>query len=178
VPGSSINVASTRNGYLFIPGNGMANAQRMSVRAGGTFAIGNDAPTASPAVTIAAYPVTWPAGNPSASNPSSSLADNAVIGTTAIVSQQLATSNIKLATGLPWALLFDLEGDSSSGLVQLLSGNIIMDGTAGTVTAGLVSGLSAINFSLPVPFGIVFGVTFSVSDPLATASLYQADLSL
>lgn len=178
VPGASIGVASVKNGFLFVPGNGEANAQRISIRAGGNFTIGNNAPSASPAVTIALYPVTFTNGNPADSNPSAlGLTSTASIKATAIISQTFAAAS-DLAGFYPWALTVDLQGDTLSGLVQASGGNIAIDGVSGTFTAGLASGLTSINFSSAAPFGLVVGVTFSVSDANALANMYQFDLSL
>jgi hypothetical protein len=181
LPGASIGVASTKSGFLMIPGNAEANAQRMEVRAVGNFSIGNNAPAASPAVTLALYPVTFPDQIASIANSNANqqnTASTAVIGATAIVSQTFAAASDKVGTAQPWSLSAVLAGDSLSGLVQLVGGDIVMDGTAGTVTAGLVSGLSGINFSNVVPFALVIGVTFSVSDAAASANMYQFQLSL
>lgn len=175
-PGASIGVASLKNGILFVPDNGEANGQRITIKAGGNYLIGVDAPSASPSCTIGLYPVTFANATAVAnSNPASTLASTAVIGATAIVSQ---TQTLNIVGAAPWALQVDLLGDSTSGLVQLCSGSIVMDGTAGTVTAGLVSGLSGINFSSVAPYGLVVGVTFSVSDAQASANMYQFYLEL
>lgn len=176
-PGASIGVASVKNGFLFVPGNGEANAQKLSIRASGNLTIGTPS-GASPAVTIALYPVTFTNGNPADSNPSAiGLTSTASIKATAIVSQTFAAAS-DLAGFYPWQLSVDLVGDSLSGLVQQVRGDIDIDGVAGTFTAGLVTGLSSINFSNPAPFGLVVGVTFSVSDNNAAANMYQFDLSV
>ena len=169
VPGASIGVASTNNGYLLVPANNVVNGQRMSVRATGNFAVG-DITGACPTVTIGLYPVTFTGGLSTAS-----------IGATAIISQVSALqANINAL--YPWALSVDLAGDSGSGLVQQLSGAIVIDGVNTNLTAGLVTGLSKINFgALPqgqtAPFGLVIGVTFSISEAGNTATMYQFDLS-
>src|SRR5271156_1148995 len=51
-PGASIGVGSTKNGYLYIPGSGAVNAQRLSVRATGTFSTVGEA---SPTITLGLY---------------------------------------------------------------------------------------------------------------------------
>jgi hypothetical protein len=60
-------------------------------------------------------------------------------------------------------------------LVTLYDPFILIDGTAGSTSGsvGLVTGLTGINFSNPVPYGLVVGVTFSVSDASAAANMYQ-----
>lgn len=164
VPGASIGVASTKNGYLYCPGVGKANAQRLTVRASGNFTIGTPGGgVASPAVTVGLYPVTF-SGNTPAGTPT--------IGS-AIVSQILAAANDSFGY-YPFALDVDLQGDNLSGIVQSLAGNIVIDGTAGSFSTAAI--LSSVNMLAPVPFAFVVGVTFSVSDSLASANLYQFDL--
>jgi hypothetical protein len=53
--------------------------------------------------------------------------------------------------------------------------DIAIDGVAGTFTASAAG--TGINMNSPVPFALVVGVTFSVSDTAALANLYQLDLS-
>jgi hypothetical protein len=160
----SISATSGLNGIIVPHGNNVNNGQILRVRTAGDFAIGNDAPTASPAVTLALYPVTFVGLIP-------------IIGSTAVVSQVVAGASVKIPGGQPWVLSADLMCTSLSGLVSLVSGYINMDGTAGTVTPGLVSGLSGIDMSSPLPFGLVVGFTFSVSDPFAIANMYQFGIS-
>jgi hypothetical protein len=177
VPGSGIGVTSTKNGFLFVPDNNEANAQRLNVTASGNFTIGSGA-TTSPAVTIGLYPVTFTGSAQINSNPSAlGLTSTASIGATPILSATFAGAS-DLTGFYPWALTCDLQGDSSSGLVQLLSGSIVIDGTGTASTIGLVSGLSGINFATVAPYGVVVGVTFSVSDPGALANMYQFIMSL
>lgn len=173
VPGASIGVASTNNGYLLVPANNVVNGQRMAVRATGNFAVG-DITGACPTVTIGLYPVTFTGGLSTAS-----------IGATAIISQ-VSTLQANINALYPWALNADLSGDTGSGLVQALSGSIVCDGVAGSFSAALVTGLTKINFApgstLPAsgqvaPFGLVVGVTFSISEAGNTANMYQFDLS-
>ena len=164
VPGASIGVASTKNGYLYCPGVGKANAQRLTVRASGNFTIGTPGGgVASPAVTVGLYPVTF-SGNTPAGTPT--------IGS-AIVSQIFAAAS-DLIGYYPFALNADVQGDNTSGIVQSLAGNIVIDGTAGSFSTAAI--LSSVNMLAPVPFAFVVGVTFSVSDSLASANLYQFDL--
>src|ERR1700677_35486 len=176
-PGSGIGVTSTKNGFLFVPDNNEANGQRLTVAASGNFTIGSGA-TTSPAVTVGLYPVTF--ANATAqinSNPSAlGLTSTATIGATPIISATFAAAS-DLTGYYPWALTCDLEGDSTSGLVQVLSGSIVIDGTGTSATIGLVSGLTGINFASVAPYGVVVGVTFSVSDPGALANMYQFIMS-
>jgi hypothetical protein len=167
VPGASINVASTKNGYVFIPGNGEANGQVLNVRVGGNFTIGTPGSgVASPAVTVGLYSATFLNGNPGST---------ATINSTAILSQQWAGSSDVLP---PYGFSLDaqISCESGSGLARMSWGHTEIDGTAVVVAGGLISGLTGINMSNPVPFALLVGVTFSVSDAQASANLYQFDL--
>jgi len=178
VPGSSIGVSSLKNGYVWIPGNNESNGQRLGVRASGYFQIGGPIP--SPVVTLALYPVTLSTAFPNMGQPQNALASSATVGSTAIVSGSTTGSSGEQAfgTNYPWALDAQIVADGSSGLAQLLSGQVILDGNNTPASAGLISGLSGLVMSNPVPFGLVVGVTFSVSNTANSASMLQFDLSI
>src|SRR5271156_4184182 len=57
LPGVSIGVPATKNGYVMWPGNNAANGQNLSITATGNFEVG--AGGTCPAVTIGLYPVTF-----------------------------------------------------------------------------------------------------------------------
>jgi hypothetical protein len=98
---------------------------------------------------------------------------------TPIVSQQEVNNQFLTGAVATWIIGFDLMGDNQSGLVQLVSGFISSNnGSFGTVNPGLVSALSNINFSAPIPFGLVIGIQFSVSDASASGSLWTFNLSM
>jgi len=162
VPGASIGVASTKNGYLYVSGNGSANGQQLSVRASGNLNVGAGA-VSSPLVTVGLYPVTF-------------VGTVGTIVSTAIISQQSTTAMEPTQAAIPWALNVNLIGDTLSGLVQAIGGAIAIDGTAGTFSTGLVTGLTAINFSNPIPYGVVVGVTFSQSESGNNANMYQFEI--
>ena len=172
IPGASIGVNSSNNGILLLPGSNSVNGQRLTVRGTGNFAVG-DLTGPCPSVTIGVYPVTFTGGLSTAS-----------IGSTAILSA-VSTTQANVNAVYPWAFIVDLEGDSGSGLVQTLSGAIVIDGVNTNATAGLTTGLTKINFApgttLPAsgqvaPFGLVVGITFSVSDQGNTATMFQFDV--
>src|SRR4029077_10810347 len=162
---SGVTPSSVKNGYLFVPDSGKVNNQRLAVRASGNWTVGTGA-TSSPATTIGLYPVTF-AGNVPTGTPT--------IGA-AIISQQLAGASEGGAPGTfyPWALTADLAGDNTSGIVTALGGSIVMDGVAGSFSVANV--LTGVNMLSAVPFALLVGVTFSVSDPGALANMYQFDL--
>ena len=181
-PGASIGVNSTKNGYLYIPGNGASNGQRLSVRATGNFQVGYG--TACPNVTIGLYSVTF-AGNVPSGTPT--------INATPVLISSSITAQTADQIAYPFSLVCDLAGDGTgtagpgnigdvvntngSGLVQTLSGAIVVDGVNTNATAGLTSGLTGINFSSSVPFALLMGITFSQSDSGNSATLFQFDLS-
>jgi hypothetical protein len=185
-PGPSIGVQSRNFGFLYCPGNGEANGQRMSVFATGNYGAGTGT-FASPIVTLSLYPVLFDAkanGNSPVDVAANSSDITPGVGrvkilSTPIVSQQ-ETNNQFLTGGVAtWMLGFDLVGDSQSGLVRLISGFMSSNnGSFGTVNTGLVSALSNVNYSAPIPFGPVIGITFTVSDANASGSLWTFNLSM
>lgn len=173
-PGASIGVASTKNGYLYCPDSNKVNNQRLSVRATGNFTIGSGT-ASSPNVTVGLYLATFAGNNPAGAVTIGGQTTAPYAGATAIVSQTFNGSSDLLVTGYPFAINVDLQGDNTSGVLQAMSGNIAIDGVAGTFTASAAG--TGINMNSPVPFALVVGVTFSVSDTAALANLYQLDLS-
>lgn len=176
-PGASIGVASTKNGYVYIPGNGAVNGQRLGVRATGTFSTLGEV---SPTITLGLYAYTFVG----------------TVGTLVVtpVYSQALTGSGDAGNVAPWALTADIEGDgllanpnlpfnavsntiTGSGLVQLLSASSVMDGVSATGSAGLVSGLTNIGFNAPIPFGLAIGFTFSGTGSSQTATMLQFDLS-
>jgi hypothetical protein len=153
----NLNGLTTSNlAYLPIPQN-MLNGQQFTVKAGGNFEVG--AGGTCPAVTIGLYPVTYVGTTPT-------------IGSTAIISYQSTLQNND-SVFYPWAINVEFSGDTATGLVQQCNGSMMVDGTNTNLTAGLVTGLSGINFSNPVPFGFIVGAQFSVSEAGNLANLYQ-----
>lgn len=186
VPGASIGAVSAKNGVLFVPGNGEANAQRLSIRATGNVTVSGD--LTSPAITIGLYPVTF----------SGALGNlTGVVGTTALASAAFTAANDANSIS-PWAISVDLEADGiaaqlpnspvppqvgGSGLGQVLSAAIVMDGVNGTISPAapsLFTGAAgaALNMNAPIPFGLAVGITFSISSSGNSASMFQFDLSL
>lgn len=155
----SLSAVAGQNGIIVVPGNNQANGQLFRVRGCGNYTLSGDA--TSPLVVLGLYPVTF----------SSSTIPQPTIVTTAVVSQNITPGN--QGSEYPWAFDVELAGDSTSGLVQLLDGFIEVDGVAGTVTQGLVSGLTGINFNNQFPFGFVVGITWSVGGAGNAANMYQ-----
>ncbi len=148
--------STTAIGYLNAP-NQVLNGQQFVVKAGGNFEVG--AGGTCPSVLIGLYPVSYSGITPT-------------IGSTAILSYSSTLQNLT-GTNYPWALSAKFAGDTGSGLVQQIKGSIVVDGANTNLVAGLVTGLSGINFNNAIPFGFVVGVTFSVSEAGNAASMYQ-----
>lgn len=75
----------------------------------------------------------------------------------------------------PWALQMDMEGDTLSGILQLVKSG----GINGTITtATQVSALTGISFSADPAFTLVVGVTFGASNDGNLANMYQFQISL
>ncbi len=171
LPGPSINVAnatptltgtnSTSNpkGQLDVPGSNRLNGQQFHVLASGNFEVGTGG--ACPNVTIGIY-----------ANTGTKVLGGAVIATLA-VSQAITTQSLD-GVFYPWYVDVTLQGDTQSGIVQ---GNFTgkTDGTAWTNASGiLTNNLSGVNFSTSEPaFGLIVGVTFSVSEAGNSANLFQ-----
>lgn len=100
---------------------------------------------------------------------------------TAASNSTIATMNAaqSLTTGAtyPFAITLDLQGDQTSGIVQVVNASIVCDGVSGTVTKSTLTGINWTGanqfYSNGAPLSLVVGVTFAVSDALNTASLFQ-----
>jgi len=153
---------SSSNGYIS-PGS-KANGQVITTKAAGDFTIGTLGGT-SPAVTVGLYLATF-AGN--------SAGGVVTINAYPIISGTFAGTG-DLEGYYPWGLSVDLMGTTNSGLVQAMSGYIVIDGVAGSFNPSVVT--SQINMSSSIPFALVVGVTFSVADTAAQANMYEFRLS-
>ncbi|MGA8984352.1 MAG: hypothetical protein WB470_16870 [Candidatus Acidiferrales bacterium] len=159
-PGASIGVPSLNNGYLPIPGNNVSNGQSFTVRAAGNFAVGD----VTSAVRMSLFPVTFISNF--------STASIVPVPVFSLIAVGLANIN----TPYPWMLRIDLCGDTGSGLVQAQAAFGLMDGQTGGTPSSIVSGLSGINFSNSIPYGLVIGVAFTESNAGNTANCYQFGL--
>lgn len=187
VPGASIGVASTKNGILFVPGNGEVNGQRQTIKACGNLVTSGDA--TSPTVTIGLYAAVYNANGTPNTGAAGTIAGTNILST-AIFSNAF-TDIPPQGTTQSWALLADLVGDglaaqtgqagftsSGSNQVQLLSGSIVLDGTSASATAGLVTGLIPVNMNNPIPYGYAIGITYSVASASNAASMFQFQLEV
>jgi hypothetical protein len=159
VPGASIGVASTKNGILAIPGSNRANGQKLKVVATGDASL--DETSGSPTLTIALYSATYAAG---------AWTIGSALATSGTISPALTN------TPLPWSFVVDLFGTTASGIVNGSFRSIVDNTLNSSSVVGLTNNLSGINFASEPPFGVVMGVTFSVSEAKNTANMYQFEI--
>ena len=142
-------------GQLGVPGNNRVNGQIFEVNSAGYFEVGVGG--ACPSVTIDIQ------ANTAAPGVAPSYHTLATTG--AITTQNLD------GVFYPWYLTLELEGDSSSGLLQGRYRGAVNDVLINdTIVASLLSGL---NFASEPVFGLVARVTFSVSEAGNSASMNQ-----
>jgi len=167
VPGPSIGVARTTPssassiGQLKVPGNNRLNGQQFEVNVVGAVTTGSG--IACPNVTFALYAQTNIQVD--GHNPLYTLI--ATTGAVAAGSQFVEQVSLKA----------ELNGSSASGMVQGIQ-TALYDGVLrGSSPKAIENLLSNINFAADVPFGLVVGVTFSVSSADNSATIYQFSLS-
>jgi hypothetical protein len=153
--------ASSKNGYLYVPDgtsgrNFATNGQIINVAAGGDVTIGSD--VTSPTITLGLYI----SKNPLAASPTIS----------ALATVAYSTAGEFSNAGTPFSLTAVLQGTTASGLLRGTYSFQVDNQAANT---GAITGVTGINFSSQVPFGLLIGVTFSVaaSAPPNSANLYQ-----
>ncbi len=162
VPGPSIGVANTTpssssaKGQLNVPGNNTLNGQRFTINVTGNISI--DPTISCPAVTIALYANTGTVLSPSYT---------AIATTGAVTAGNFDNEDFGLQ-----AVLF---GTTASGVVQGTQSAMFNASLANSTPKALQANLSGINFGAQIPFGLVVGVTFSVSGN-NTANLYEFSL--
>jgi hypothetical protein len=159
--GISLTQVNPNPGIVAVPGNNVSNGVRTTVRASGSFQVG-DITGPCPTFTLGLYPVTF-------------VGAVGTVVSTAILSTTSSTQ-ANVAAGYPWALTADFIGDTGSGLVQCASGELVIDGNATAATAGLVTGLTGINFGASYPYGFCIGFSFSISEASNSATIFQFNI--
>lgn len=153
VPGPSIGVnrttpsSSSSNGQLKVPGNNRLNGQKFQIDVSGYITTGSG--IACPNVTVALYAQTniqTDGHNPVYT----AIATTGAVAAGALVNEPF---NIKL----------EAEGDSVSGMVQGVQTDLYAGILRNSSPKAIENLLANINFNADVPFGLVVGVTFSVS---------------
>ncbi len=167
VPGPSIGVtrttpsATSSIGQLKLPGQNRLNGQLFRVDAVGY--VVTDGAIACPQVTIALYAQT------------NQQIDGHNPTYTSIAQFTAAAQGNVLAE--PFRVTAHLSGDSVSGILQGSQEAIYNGVFDDTSPTALENNLSGINFNANVPFGLVVGVTFSVTGANNSANLTQFTVS-
>lgn len=161
-PGPSIGVSNTTPssssaaGQLAVPGNNTLNGQIFTVNLCGNISI--DPIIACPTVSVLIYANTGTVTSPTYT---------AIGGVSAVAAGNFDNE--------PFRVSLSLSGDTLSGVVQgtqtALFNNVLTNSTPKVITS-----LSGINFGSALPFGLVAGVTFSVSGANNKAFCYQFNL--
>ena len=156
---SSQSTTSATAAGLPVPGNGVLEMTPFTVRASGKVYVHGTSPTINFVLQ---------------KGTSLTAASNTTFLTLASAASLTAGSTI------PWYLDVTLQGDSTSGIVQVINGRIVTNGTSGSVTSTDLTGITfTTTFTGPdgyptgnaPAFTVVCGVTFGVSDSTNTCSL-------
>lgn len=164
IPGPSIGVsnttpsASSAAGQLNVPGANKLNGQVFRIDAVGGVSI---APGIScPTVTIDLRANTGTIASPSYTT---------IASTGAVTAGNFDNES--------WRISTEVSGDTASGILQgtfvaLFNGSLV-----NSTPKALVANLSGLNYATDPVFGLVVGVTFSVTGAANSASMYQFSLS-
>jgi hypothetical protein len=173
VPGPSINVASSKVGYIYPQGNNASNNQLLHV-----IAMGNVTPDPTIACPTFKLELVLSTNYTAASPTYTSICDTTARNLGGGTGEQLATQ--------PWMLECWLQGDNTSGLVQgkwvYELDNTFEAGTAGDFSI-LTNAVTGVNMSAPAgttgtsganaPFALAVRATFGTTGAGNTASMYQ-----
>lgn len=146
----TFGAASVNPASLSVAGNGALEGKAFTVRASGNLFVHGAYPTVN---------FTLQSGT------SLTASSNVTVATLA------SAQSLTTAATYPFSFKADLQGDSASGIVQVVSAVISCNGVSGTVTATDLTGVSFLGPNAAL--NLVFGVTFGVSDGLNAASLMQ-----
>ena len=150
--------ATSAAGQLGVPGNNVLNGQLFNVLVAGNFIAGSAAGSETVTIDVAANTGT-------VSSPTYT-----VIGSTGAFAPPVD------GVEHSFALKFELYGDTLSGIVggEYVS---LIDGLKQNSTPKDAVALTGINMGNTLPFGLVVGVTFSVSNANNAAKLYQFQIA-
>jgi hypothetical protein len=155
--GLGFQVAPTAPAQLFVPANGAMNGVPFSVHASGNVFVHGSSPT----INFALYNGT-----------SLTAASNGTAISTLTSAQSLTT-----AATYPFSYQATLQGDSTSGVVQVIGATFYCNGVSGTLTNTDLTGITFGGPAFPAPAGggaalsLCLGIKFGVGDALDTASL-------
>lgn len=160
VPGASINVASTKVGYILLPGSGRLNGVAFRVNVSGTYA--PDPLIACPTFQCELVgAANYTAASPTYSSICTPAATQIGGGSDKQLTQQ-------------FFLQADLVGDSASGV---LTGRFtyVQDGVVVSNNIAVSTIMSGLNFNTEAPLALAVRVTFGTTAANNTASLYRFD---
>jgi hypothetical protein len=157
--GLGFQVAPTAPAVLSVPANGNFNGVPISVHAAGNLFVHGTSPT----VNFGLFNGT-----------SLTVGSDGTALSTLTSAQSLTT-----AATYPFSFAATLQGDSTSGVVQVTNATFYCNGVSGTLTNTDLTGISFGGPAFPAPAGggaalsLVLGIKFGVADALDTASLYS-----
>lgn len=150
--------ATDNTGALQVPGNSVLNGQAFRASASGNILFG--------------------AGEASTTGKVGMYLSNALPGATPsyqTLIELTLTNQAQDGVYYPWTLAIDFEGDTQSGILQMVKSGSI-NGTATTATQ--VTALTGISFATDPAFSLVIGVTFGASNAGNLASMFQFQVAL
>ena len=168
--GPSIGVApltpssTSAVGALLVPGANAVNGQKMTINARGS--IFTDPSIACPTVTVTLYAVT--------NYNSLGFLPNNPVYTSIATTGALTTSSLNF-NDEPFAIEAIISADTASGVLQGVQ-TVLYNGVLVQTTAALAHVITGINMGQPVPFGLVVGVTFSISGAANLGTLTEFDI--
>lgn len=157
-PGASIGVASSKVGYVYLPGNSSLNGQPFTVEAVGNVTV--DPTIACPTILVELVATT----NPTAASPT-------YVAIAASTTHAPGQGSGDAFATQPWLIRAQLNGDSASGFLQGTQ-IVIVDNTVVTSLAAAVA-ITGVNFGAPVPVAFAVRFTFGTSGAGNSASMYN-----
>lgn len=153
---------------ILVPNNGAFEGQQFDVGASGNLTLGS---TSSPTINFLLQ-----------NGSSLTYSSNTTICTLAS-----ALTGLTVSDSYPFSFKATLQGDSLSGIVQVVYASMFIDGaTAGTITSTSLTGISFLtnastgqnpalvgNSPAAQALSLVFGITFGVTDAKNAANLMQ-----
>lgn len=158
--------ATNPAGMLVVPANNELNGQNFTVTAVGNYLMGASA--GSETVTLSLYAVTGTLASPTYT----------AIATTGAITPTPNVDGIQHS----WMLKATLYGDTLSGIVggsySAFDNGVLQNTTPKQTTAisGIDLNVGNVSLGIGVAFGLVVGVTFSVSNASNAAKMYQFNL--
>jgi hypothetical protein len=150
--------ATNATGQLSVPGRSILNGQKFTVTASGNLLFGTGEASTTCTIRVYANTGTFPAAYTSPTYTD-------LCGT----SFQVANAPLDNVY-LPWTISLDFEGDTLSGILQVVKSGIV---NGSVVAAAADTALTGISFASEPAFGLVVGVQFGASISGNSANMYQ-----